>query len=51
MKRFRIKNGLVATMAAGGTMLASTGTVPAQAAPPKLDSCGTICMLIPQPWC
>ena len=46
MKRFRTKNGLVATMAAGGTLLASTGTVLAQAAPLKLDSGDTPWMLI-----
>ena len=46
MKRFRTKNGLVATLVAGGTLLASTGTVLAQAAPPKLDSGDTAWMLI-----
>jgi len=46
MKRFRSKNGLVATMAAGGTLLAPTGTVLAQAAPPKLDSGDSPWMLI-----
>jgi len=46
MKLFRTKNGLVATMAAGVALLASTGTVLAQATPPKVDSGDTAWMLI-----
>jgi Amt family ammonium transporter len=46
MKRFKLNKGLVATMAAGAALLASTSTVLAQAATPKLDSGDTAWMLI-----
>ena len=46
MKRFRTNNGLVATMTAGATLLASTSPALAQAATPKLDSGDTAWMLI-----
>jgi len=46
MKRFRTKIGLMATLVAGTTLLASTSTALAQAATPKLDSGDTAWMLI-----
>ena len=46
MKRFRTKIGLMATLVAGATLLASTSTALAQAATPKLDSGDTAWMLI-----
>jgi Amt family ammonium transporter len=46
MKRFKLNKGLVATMAAGAALLASTSTVLAQAATPKLDSGDTAWMLV-----
>ena len=46
MKRFRTKIGLMATLVAGTTLLASTSTALAQAATPKLESGDTAWMLI-----
>jgi Amt family ammonium transporter len=46
MKHFKIKNRLVAAMAAGGGILATTGTALAQDATPKLDSGDTAWMLV-----
>jgi Amt family ammonium transporter len=46
MKRFNAKNGVVATLATIAALLASTSTVLAQAATPKLDSGDTAWMLI-----
>ena len=46
MKRFKLSNGLSATIAAGPVLLASTSTALAQAATPKLDSGDTAWMLI-----
>ena len=46
MTRFRLKNSLVATMAAVTAVLASTGPALAQAAAPKLDSGDTAWMLV-----